>query len=165
AIQQHLDRRIVTGIDPPPFLDRIQRWIRRHKVTFAAGSAVTAALLGGLALSTFFFLKERVAHQETRDAKEHETKQRLAAEAAGRRAQAEAERAEKAALEAKQTLARSDFFRAVRFIAEDKDSDALPYLARSLLEDPTNQVVLARLTTLLTYRPWVTSILSFHPGS
>jgi serine/threonine protein kinase/Tfp pilus assembly protein PilF len=48
---------------PPNRAYRLQKLVRRNKVAFAAGSAVGAALLIGLALSTVLFLRERNARE------------------------------------------------------------------------------------------------------
>src|SRR5437588_3876084 len=48
---------------PPSNLYRFQKLARRNKLAFAAAGAVTAALILGLAASTWEFLKERKARQ------------------------------------------------------------------------------------------------------
>jgi len=62
---------------PPSNFYRIQKFARRNKLTFAAAvmmviaaAAVFVALVGGLALSTFLFLREREARQLAADARE-----------------------------------------------------------------------------------------------
>jgi serine/threonine protein kinase len=46
---------------PPSGLYRFQKWVRRNKTVFAAGTAVFAALVLGLGLSLYLFIKERQA--------------------------------------------------------------------------------------------------------
>src|SRR5207237_6144431 len=48
---------------PPSTAYRFQKLARRNKLAFAAAGAVTAALILGLAASTWEFLKERKARQ------------------------------------------------------------------------------------------------------
>jgi len=48
---------------PPSKLYRFQKLARRNKLAFAAAGAVAAALLIGLAASTWEYLKERTARQ------------------------------------------------------------------------------------------------------
>ena len=48
---------------PPSQLYRFQKVVRRNRVAFAAGSMVLAALILGLGVSTWLFLRERAARQ------------------------------------------------------------------------------------------------------
>src|SRR5206468_12341565 len=50
---------------PPSKLYRFQKLARRNKLAFAAAGAVAAALIIGLAASTWAYLKERTARQRT----------------------------------------------------------------------------------------------------
>ena len=60
-LKRHLDNEPVVA-RPPSNLYRFQKLVRRNKLAFAAGTAVAAALLVGLAVSTFLFIQERRAH-------------------------------------------------------------------------------------------------------
>ena len=60
-LQRHLDSEPVIARPPSNFY-RFQKLVRRNKLAFAAGTAVAAALLVGLAISTFLFIQERRAH-------------------------------------------------------------------------------------------------------
>src|SRR5262249_47176458 len=51
---------------PPSKVYRFQKLVRRNKVAFAAVSAVTAALVIGLGVSTWLFLKEKAARERAR---------------------------------------------------------------------------------------------------
>ena len=133
---------------------RFQKMVRRNKLVFAAGTAVGAAVLVGLAVSTFLFIQERRAHDRALVAEHEQSQSRKEAEAEAKKAKSEAERAEAAATEVRMTLAAADFSQAVRLIAEDDRPDALAFLARSLAANPTNAAALTRLTTLLTYHSW-----------
>ena len=60
-IRRHLDNEPVVA-RPPSNPYRLQKLVRRNKLAFAAGTAVAAALLVGMAVSTFLFIQERRAH-------------------------------------------------------------------------------------------------------
>jgi tetratricopeptide (TPR) repeat protein len=59
-IQRYLKNEPVTARPPSNFY-RLQKTIRRNKLVFAAAAAVVAALVSGLGLSTWLFLREREA--------------------------------------------------------------------------------------------------------
>jgi serine/threonine protein kinase len=61
-VKRHLANEPV-GARPPSRLYRFERLVRRNKLAFAATSASTAALVAGLGLSTWLFLREREARQ------------------------------------------------------------------------------------------------------
>ncbi len=61
-IQRYLDHEPVFA-RPPSQLYRFQKVVRRNRVAFAAGSMVLAALILGLGVSTWLFLRERAARQ------------------------------------------------------------------------------------------------------
>src|SRR5207237_89560 len=61
-IQRHLNNEPVIA-RPPTKLYRFQKLVRRNKLAFAATSAVTAALIIGLGVSTWMFFKEKQARQ------------------------------------------------------------------------------------------------------
>lgn len=56
-VQRHLSNETVVA-RPPSKLYEFQKTVRRHKLGFAAAGAVTAALMIGLAVSTWLMLKE-----------------------------------------------------------------------------------------------------------
>jgi serine/threonine protein kinase/tetratricopeptide (TPR) repeat protein len=87
-IRRHLQNEPVTA-HPPGRGYRLQKLVSRNRLLFAAGSAVMVALVLGLALSTWAFVKEKAARQRA-----------VAAEAEQSRARAQAELARNA--EAKQ---------------------------------------------------------------
>ena len=80
--------------------------------------------------------------------------QRNEAVAQKREAEIQRSRAEAKRLEALQNLSQSDFLQAVRLIGENNRGDALPYLVRSLKENPENRAALTRLQSLLSYNSW-----------
>jgi len=77
-IQRHLANEPVTA-RPPSNVYRIQKMVRRNKLAFAAVSAVAVALLFGLGISSWLFLREKSARLRA-EAAEHE-QGRLLAEA------------------------------------------------------------------------------------
>ncbi len=65
-IRRHLSSEPVTA-RPPSATYRFQKLVRRNKLAVAAVGAVATALVFGLGLSTWLWLKERKAHAEMRD--------------------------------------------------------------------------------------------------
>ena len=80
-IQRHLKNEPVVA-RPPGELYRIQKLVQRNKVAFIAASAVMAALIIGLGLATWMYLRERTAHQEAVAAGIQESRLREEAQAA-----------------------------------------------------------------------------------
>jgi eukaryotic-like serine/threonine-protein kinase len=107
---------------PPSNLYRFRRLVRRHKVTFAAASAVATVLVLGVAVSTGQALRATHAEQE-------QSRLRLQAEGA---------------------LAQMQIQTAVQFFSANDDSTALAYLARVLRQNPANEAVTAQVFTNLT---------------
>src|SRR5208337_5644646 len=95
-IQRHLQNELVVA-RPPSLGYRFQKLVRRHKLTFAATTAVAAALLIGLGLSTWQFIEKSQAFKREVAAEQAQNLLRKAAEAAQAsesrlRQQAEAEK-------------------------------------------------------------------------
>ncbi len=65
---------------PPGRLYRFQKLVRRNQIIFAAGTAIAAALVIGLGISTVMFFREREARKIANDATRRETQLREAAE-------------------------------------------------------------------------------------
>jgi serine/threonine protein kinase/tetratricopeptide (TPR) repeat protein len=61
-IQRHLSNEPVVAC-PPSAAYRFKKLVRRNKLVFTAGGGIVAALIVGLAVSTWMFFKERQAHQ------------------------------------------------------------------------------------------------------
>jgi serine/threonine protein kinase/tetratricopeptide (TPR) repeat protein len=61
-VQRHLSDEPVVACPPSNFY-RFRKFVRRNKLVFAAASAVIAALIIGLSVSTCMFLKEKQARQ------------------------------------------------------------------------------------------------------
>jgi serine/threonine protein kinase len=59
---------------PPSATYRLQKFVRRNKLAFAAGIAIAAALIGGLGLSTWMYAKERAARERAVAAEEKSVK-------------------------------------------------------------------------------------------
>jgi len=62
-IQRYMNNEPVVA-RPPSRLYRFQKLVRRNKVIFIAGAAVSLALIVGLGTSTYLFLMERAARQQ-----------------------------------------------------------------------------------------------------
>jgi len=163
-IQRHLNNEPVVA-RPPSNVYRLQKMVRRNKVVFAGASSVVLALLIGLGVSTWQFIEKNKAYQRVVVAEKAQGLLLQRAEADEQKAKSEAERAEAAFTETRMALASSDFSQGVRLVAEDNGSEALAYLVRSLSANPTNQAVVTRLTTLLSYRSWMVATVSLrHVG-
>jgi tetratricopeptide (TPR) repeat protein len=80
-IGRHLHNEPVVA-RPPSATYRLGKMIRRHKLGFAAGAAVAAALVFGLSLSTWMFFREKAARERAVAAEREQTVQRQRAEAA-----------------------------------------------------------------------------------
>ncbi len=73
---------------PPSRLYRLQKLVRRNRVVFISGAAVSAALIVGLSASTWFFFKERESRKEAEQGRATEILLRQEAEARAKVAQA-----------------------------------------------------------------------------
>ena len=96
-VQRHLSTEPIVA-RPPSALYRFQKLVRRNKLVFAAASAVIAALVLGLGLSTWLFIQEKAAHQravvaEREQSRLREEAQQAQASEARLRTQAEQGRA------------------------------------------------------------------------
>src|SRR5687768_8063426 len=78
-IQRHLNNEPVVAC-PPSRVYRLRKTVRRNRLAFTAAVAVVAALLGGLGVSTWLFLKEREARTRAVAAEQSERKLRQEAE-------------------------------------------------------------------------------------
>ncbi len=88
-IQRHLNNEPVTA-RPQSNLYRLQKLVRRNKLVFAAGAVVTLAVVFGLGLSTWLFLKEQAARKRAVTAEKLQIQLR-------QQAQAEAKKSEQVA--------------------------------------------------------------------
>jgi serine/threonine protein kinase/WD40 repeat protein len=79
---------------PPSAAYRLQKAVSRNKLAFGAATAVAAALLAGVAISSWQKLQARRAQRETEAARNSEQKQRLEAQSALTVAQSERKRAD-----------------------------------------------------------------------
>ncbi|MCF7763641.1 MAG: protein kinase [Verrucomicrobia bacterium] len=61
-IRRYLDNEPVLAVAPSVFY-KVRKFAQRNKLAFAAGAAVTVALLGGLGLSIFSFAREKQARE------------------------------------------------------------------------------------------------------
>jgi WD40 repeat protein/serine/threonine protein kinase/tetratricopeptide (TPR) repeat protein len=119
-------------------LYQFRKLVHRNKGAFAASSAIAAALVFGLSLSTSLYFRERSALHTAaenataaRSSAKSETQQRLRAE---------------------QAVTRLETETAELLFAQNDSSRALAYLARLLRQQPTNHVVAQRIASALSQR-------------
>jgi dipeptidyl aminopeptidase/acylaminoacyl peptidase len=65
---------------PPTAVYRFRKTVRRNKLAFVAGGAVLAALIGGLGISIWLFIRETRAHEQTFAAEQKQERLRELAE-------------------------------------------------------------------------------------
>jgi len=92
---------------PPSAGYRFQKAFRRNKLAFASGMAVAAALVVGVAVSTWLAFVARKAQREAEVAQKGEERQRLQAQSALKVSETEHQRAEAQALKATESQQRS----------------------------------------------------------
>jgi hypothetical protein len=155
-LERHLHNEPVAA-RPPSNLYRLGKLVRRNRLLCGAVGAVAATLVLGIIASAREAARARRAeHQQSR--------LRSDADTARQHAQAEARRAEAAAIELRRTLAASDFADAEHLIKADDAADAVAHLSRILQADPKNRAALSQLVTLLTYHSWaVPTLVLKHP--
>jgi serine/threonine protein kinase len=78
-IQRHLNNEPVVA-RPPSRRYRFRKLVRRNRGVFIATGAVAAALIGGLSLATWSFIKERAARERAVAAEQQQARLRLEAE-------------------------------------------------------------------------------------
>ena len=88
-IQRFLDDEPVAA-RPPSSVYRFQKAIRRNKLVFGAATAVVAALVAGIVISTWQVIQSRKAQRETEAARNDERRLLVEAQAAQMKAQAQA---------------------------------------------------------------------------
>jgi serine/threonine protein kinase len=98
---------------PPSRMYRLQKLARRNKLAFVAASAIAAAVVAGLGISTWMFIRERAAHSLAITAEEEQFQLREQAEEAraqeaGLRADAESARSNEASLRQQAESARTN---------------------------------------------------------
>ncbi|SPE55447.1 putative Non-specific protein-tyrosine kinase [Verrucomicrobia bacterium] len=160
-IQRHLDHQPVSA-RPPSRIYHLQKSIQRNKVALAATGTVFLAIMVGVVGIAWQAVRATRAERE-------QTRLRAQAEAALHRArdsEESAQQSRQAALaEAEKTmraLSDSDFAHAISLIGNDKNSEALAYLARSLAANPTNVAARTRLASLLVSHAWMSPTLGLH---
>jgi serine/threonine protein kinase/WD40 repeat protein/tetratricopeptide (TPR) repeat protein len=106
---------------PPSSLYRFGKFVRRNRLSFAAASAVSAAVVLGLGVSTSLFLKERQSHRRATGAEATAT--------------AHATRAAAAAEESRQNLLRLQISNGARLMESGDLMRALPWFAALFKND------------------------------
>ncbi|HYV30147.1 MAG TPA: hypothetical protein VEO53_03395 [Candidatus Binatia bacterium] len=98
-LKRHLTNEPVVA-RPPSTAYRFQKAFRRNKLLFTAGTAVAAALVAGIGVSTWRTFESRKAQRETEVARISEQQQRVKAQSAQKVAETERERANEQARKA-----------------------------------------------------------------
>ena len=124
-IQRHLGNEPVLA-RPPSRWYRLQKLVRRNRIVFASGAAVTAALLIGLTASTRLFLSERDARRRAVAAEK---------EQAHLRQEAETARANEAGLRRESEL-RQKITQTALLAAQENYEDADKLLSELALDKP-----------------------------
>ncbi len=103
-IERHLKHEPVVA-RPPSAAYRVQKFVRRNRLAVAAGSAVLAALVVGLGLSTWLFFREQHARRRAVTAEQMQSQSAQEAQENATKAQSEREQAELNAYAADMNLA------------------------------------------------------------
>jgi WD40 repeat protein/serine/threonine protein kinase len=141
---------------PPSATYRFQKLVRRNKLAFAAAGAVAAALVIGLALSTWQFIEKNAAYRRTVHAEQEQSRLRVEAEEARSSAEAQARTAQRQAYAAdmnlvQQALAANNLGRAQELLDRHRPS------AKSEVRSPrseTNSTLNPQLSTDLRGWEW-----------
>ncbi|MCI0746875.1 MAG: hypothetical protein L0Y58_15845, partial [Verrucomicrobia subdivision 3 bacterium] len=137
---------------PPSRIYQLQKLVRRHKAAFAAAAMVVAALLAGLAGTTWSFLRERAARSEANARRIDAERARIAEGHERQRAQA--------------AVTRLEIDRAEMLFAAGQSAEALAYLARVLRREPTNRVAGERIISALAHRNFCVPLFRLeHKGT
>jgi len=88
-LERHLQHEPVAA-RPPSAVYRVRKFVRRNRLMVTAASAVAAALVIGLGLSTWLFFKEQQARRRAVNAEQAQRQSRHEAEANAMKAQAQA---------------------------------------------------------------------------
>jgi WD40 repeat protein/serine/threonine protein kinase len=107
-IQRHLTSEPVVA-RPPSNLYRFQKLVQRNKLAFAAAGAVTLALVGGIGVSTWLFIRESKAHDRAVAAERAQSRLREAAQAAQANETQQRQRAEAQAYAGRMRLAQTEW--------------------------------------------------------
>ena len=163
-IQRHLQNEPVMACPPSKFY-LFRKLARRHKLVFGASAAVAAALILGLAASSWMFVQEKSARASEARMRQRSQEAQKLAEAEAIRANAASAQAGASEQKARKALSASEFLQGGRLISEKKPGPALAYLARSLTDDPGNSAALTSVASLLASHAWMVPTLSFKPAT
>jgi len=123
-LKRHLNNEPVVA-RPPSSVYRFQKAIRRNKLVFGATAAVVAALVAGIAISTWKTVQARKAWRETEAARNNERRLLMEAQAAEKKAQEKAPAARRTAYSSdmnavQQALKENNLGRARMFLKRQK---------------------------------------------
>jgi WD40 repeat protein/serine/threonine protein kinase len=136
-IERHFHSEPVAARPPSAFYG-FQKMVKRHRLQFAAISAVAASLILGFGVSLWQFVQKSRAYTRT-----------VAAESKERKAR---EKAQAVASSLAYALEQSQFQNAEEFFMADNAAAAVAHLARLMRQNPTNEVAAERLLSALTHR-------------
>jgi serine/threonine protein kinase len=133
-IQRHLRNEPVVA-RPPSAVYKLQKAIRRNKAAFAAGAAVTMALVIGLGFSTWQSIEKSQALRRTQEAEQEQSRLRRQAQVSEQTATAEASRAAASADESRHRLRRLQVANGARLLEEGNLMHALPWFVEAFKTD------------------------------
>ncbi|HEY3861368.1 MAG TPA: protein kinase [Verrucomicrobiae bacterium] len=163
-IQRHLQDEPVTACPPSRFY-LCQKLARRHKLAIAAGGAVAASLILGLAISSWLFVQEKKASASEAAMRGRAQDLQKQAEAEAARAKIASAQANASEQKARKALSASEFLQGCRLIADKKPGAALAYLARCFTDDPDNRAAAASMANLLASHSWLVPTLLIKPAN
>jgi WD40 repeat protein/serine/threonine protein kinase len=134
-VRRYLDSEPILA-RPPSATYQFQKLVRRNQLVFAGAGAVAAALLIGLALSTWQFLEKSAAYRRVANAEQEQSRLRREAEMAGQSAVTQALAAKRQAYAADMNLAQealglNNLGRAQELLNRHRPAFGVPALAGS----------------------------------
>jgi WD40 repeat protein/serine/threonine protein kinase/tetratricopeptide (TPR) repeat protein len=137
---------------PPSTLYRFQKLLRRNKLAFAAGGAVTVALVAGLVVSILFYKREAEAHERALAAEVKQSGLRGEAEKAREEEIAARKREQEKSRQLAETLSQQEQQKLNEVVTKEGASKALAFLAHALRQNPDNFRAAYRLLSMLSYQ-------------
>jgi serine/threonine protein kinase/WD40 repeat protein/tetratricopeptide (TPR) repeat protein len=150
-IQRHLDNEPVNA-RPPSRTYRLQKMVRRNKLAVSAVAAVAAALIVGLGVSTWSFVRERHARQRAVAAEREQSRLRQEAEKARGEEAAQRQKVQEKSQQLAETLSQLEQQKINEVVSKESSAKGLAYLARTLRRNPDNHRAAYRLLSLLSHQ-------------